>query len=137
MGARLVGHGVAPDVILASAAKRASVTAEEIRRELKMPADRVRCSEEVYAAPTSRLLAVLAELEEGINSVALVGHNPGITDLANLLLASGDGYIENVPTCGMVCMDLDIPAWRRIAANAGRLVFFDYPKLTDHTREAR
>jgi phosphohistidine phosphatase len=55
----------------------------------------------------------------------LVGHNPGLTDLANLFLRSG---IENIPTCGVVRLAFSARRWRDINSDCASLLLFDYPK---------
>jgi len=55
----------------------------------------------------------------------LVGHNPAITEFANLM---SNADIDNVPTCGLVELSLDIDSWSAIEAGIATLVEFDYPK---------
>ena len=63
------------------------------------------------------MLQVVARQDNGFNDVVLFGHNPGITELANRL---GDRNIDNVPTCGMVGIELDVTEWTGIVAAVGR-----------------
>ena len=57
--------------------------------------------------------------------VMLVGHNPGISDLANVFLQI---EIENIPTCGVVRLAFDVQRWRDISLQQATLLMFDYPK---------
>jgi len=55
----------------------------------------------------------------------LVGHNPGLTLLAELLTKE---QVDNIPTTGIFAVDLDIGSWGQAAEGSGIPVFFDYPK---------
>jgi phosphohistidine phosphatase len=79
----------------------------------------------LYMAAPGQLLAALQELDDGVAHAALVGHNPGLTELAEMLTHAG---IDNVPTCGIVRIELDVERWREVGPGCGRVVDFDYPK---------
>ena len=125
MGKRLAELGVRPSLLLTSPAKRARETARLIARELNYPLEFIQSESELYLATPEAILQVVARQDNGFNDVMLFGHNPGITELANRL---GDRNIDNVPTCGMVGIELDVKEWTEIVAADGKTVFFDYPK---------
>lgn len=79
----------------------------------------------IYEAEPEILLKVVHGLDDRWAHVLLVGHNPGLTDLGNLLADCG---IENIPTCGVLCLDFDAENWKSIGPRSGTLVFYDYPK---------
>ena len=64
-------------------------------------------------------------LDDRLVHVALVAHNPGLTDLCEALAGV---RIDNVPTCGIVRMSLTVDAWRSVSQGCGTLLDFDYPK---------
>jgi len=125
MGKLLAELGVRPSLLLTSPAKRARETARLIARELNYPLEFIQSESELYLATPETILQVVARQDNGFNDVMLFGHNPGITELANRL---GDRNIDNVPTCGMVGIELDVKEWTEIVAADGKTVFFDYPK---------
>lgn len=125
MGKRLAELGVRPSLLLTSPAKRARETARLIARELNYPLEFIQSESDLYLATPDTILQVVARQDNGFNDVMLFGHNPGITELANRL---GDRNIDNVPTCGMVGIELDVKEWTEIVAADGKTVFFDYPK---------
>jgi phosphohistidine phosphatase len=64
----------------------------------------------------------------------LVGHNPGIHELALALAGSGDpagrnALAHNLPTSGLAVFDFAIDDWSEVAFRRGRLVLFVSPKL--------
>ncbi len=125
MGKRLADLGVRPSLLLTSPAKRTRETARLIARELNYPLEFIQSESELYLATPETILQVVARQDDGFNDVMLFGHNPGITELANQL---GDRNIDNVPTCGVVGIELDVQEWAEIVAADGKTVFFDYPK---------
>lgn len=125
MGQRLAGHGLRPDLVVSSPARRALDTARVIAEAIGYPADAIRQDPNIYEASVGALLEVLAELPDECRHVVLFGHNPGLTDLANDLTRGG---IDNVPTCGVVDCALDVRNWSEVGSGCGRLLEFDYPK---------
>lgn len=125
MGKRLKDLKVHPDLIVSSPAKRALKTAKVIAREIGYPKKRIETDESIYLAGVSTLLLVIQNIEDSYQQVILFGHNPGFTELAEYLT---DQQFDNIPTCGIVCMDFDIESWKEVAEGKGILVSFDYPK---------
>lgn len=125
MGERMAARGLIPDMILASPAERALHTAMMIAPFLNFPSNRVETDEHLYLADTDVLLSVTQMCDDNVNVLMLVGHNPGMTQFANLL---SDVVIDNVPTCGLVHTKFDIEHWHELTPGTGDFVLFDYPK---------
>jgi phosphohistidine phosphatase len=125
MGRYLAERGVRFDLLLVSPATRARMTAEAIAEQLKIDRDRLTFNEHIYQATLSELVALLQTIADDRQNVLLVGHNPGITDLANFLVA---GRLENIPTCGAFSVELQVHSWKQLDRGAARLLFYDYPK---------
>ena len=124
MGRRLRESGVQPDLIVSSPAKRAIKTARLIAGEL-CPEAEILDAEEIYEAEAGELLKLVQALPAEKRDVMLVGHNPGVTDFANLFLQTG---IANMPTCGLVRLAFAAQHWRDISPQRASLLLFDYPK---------
>ena len=125
MGEHLARQGVKPDIILASPAKRARKTAQLIAAALPGAAERILFDPGLYEASAQILLERVRALDETWQEVLLVGHNPGLTDLANLLTAIG---IDNLPTCGVVVAELALDSWREVEAGCGRVALYATPR---------
>ena len=125
MGKRLKKSKVQPDLILSSPAKRALKTAKIIAKELDFPKKRIVTDEAIYEAGVPALLSVIRNIDDAFQQVLFCGHNPGLTDLAQSLT---NVQIDNIPTCGVFCLDFDLPSWKEVADGKGIFVFFDYPK---------
>ena len=125
MGRRLREGGFQPDLIVSSPAKRAIKTAKLIAGEIDFSEDDILEAAGIYEASAGELLKILRRLPEEKRDIMLFGHNPGLTDLANLFLRPG---IENIPTCGVVRLAFSAQLWRDISPQDASLLLFDYPK---------
>jgi len=127
MGKRLAARNLRADIIVSSPARRARKTAKWMARELAVSDERIVWEPAIYAAETQTLLEVVRSLDNRWAHVLLVGHNPELTELGNLLADCG---IETIPTCGVLCLDFDAKAWQNLGPNSGTLIFFDFSKKT-------
>ncbi|MEM9404244.1 MAG: histidine phosphatase family protein [Pseudomonadota bacterium] len=125
MGARLKESDLRPSLLISSPATRAWTTARIIAAEIGYPREFLQRDERLYLAGKNDFIDVLAEQDTGFNSIMVFGHNPGLTDFANRL---APGLTSNVPTCGIVSVDLDTDDWDLSVLPACNLRFFDYPK---------
>lgn len=125
MGKRLKAHHVLPDLILSSPAKRAAATAKIIAKEIGYPKKQIVYEPALYEAGIATLLGILRQLNENVQQAALFGHNPGLTSFAEYVSGA---LIENIPTCGIFCVDFPADSWQEIGEGKGTVVFFDYPK---------
>ena len=125
MGKRLADHGVSPDLILSSPAKRARKTARRIAETVGFPKDLIRFDETIYEADVPDLLAAIARVPDKYDVLFFVGHNCGLTDLMEWLMGRNAGVI---PTCGIVGIEFDRLSWQDLREGSGRLLFIDFPK---------
>lgn len=125
IGGRLARAGMAPQLFLASPAKRARKTAAAIAAEIGYPKKEIVLVDALYTFQADGVLAVLCSVAEAVSSLALVGHNEAVSEAARWL--SGED-LGSMPTCGVVSLALSSARWRDLAAGCGRVIFFDYPK---------
>ncbi len=125
MGNVLSEKNIKPEIVYSSPAKRAWKTAKEICKKINFPVEDIVKKESIYEASSNELLQIIQPIDEKVKTVMLFGHNPGLTSLQNFLC---DKEIENIPTCGIVSIDLDC-LWKEVSKNSGKLEFFEYPKL--------
>lgn len=126
MGARLLQRKERPSLILTSTAARARATARLVADALGYPREFLQSDKRLYHADPRGILAVVAEQDDNFAHIVVVGHNPGFTDLANQLIP--DWRIDNVPTAGVVAIELPIDHWADTPTAHGRLRFYDFPK---------
>ncbi len=119
----LFEKGIKSELLISSTAVRANATADFF--EDKLLIGKYILNQNLYLAGIQELLKILSGNFETINSIMIVGHNPGLTDLIEFLT---NQFFDNLPTCGIVCIELDIESWKEINKGTGKIVFFDYPK---------
>ena len=125
MGKFLSDKGIRPGLITSSPAVRARKTAEGIAKELGFKKSEVRIDERLYTFDEDALLRVIWGLDDGLDEVMVVGHNPAVTALLNRLTRAG---VDNVPTCGAAVVEIRSGSWAGADDGRGSLVSFDYPK---------
>lgn len=125
MGKFLKKLKAAPDIIISSPASRAAMTARIIADMINYPLEKIRYSEHIYEFSNDALIYVIEQIDNAANKAMVVGHNPALTDLANYI---GNQPISNIPTCGILRLDLDITSWEKIDAHCGKVKFFEFPK---------
>jgi phosphohistidine phosphatase len=125
MGDRLKAAGIRPSLIIGSSAVRAWKTARIVARQIAYPIEFLQREPGLYHAGVNSLLDIIAAQDEGFKSIMVVGHNPGLTDLANELIP---GLTTNIPTAGFVSILIDSDDWDLRTRNSAKLIEFDYPK---------
>ena len=125
MGGRLAEHGVCPDLILASPAKRAKKTAKIIAKAIGYPQKNIVFERDIYSTSVKGLLRLLQKESNNNSFIFLVGHNHTITEFAELLTGC---RLDNLPTCGIVAITFPVSRWGNVKFGVGKLDFFDYPK---------
>jgi phosphohistidine phosphatase len=126
----LVRVGIKPELVLCSSAERTRETLKLIRPALAAKAA-VRLEEQLYAASCDRLLERIRTLPEPVASVMLIGHNPGLHQLALVLASAGAelGRLEaSFPTAALVTLVLPDTPWSRVSKADALLTAYVVPK---------
>lgn len=126
MGSYIEQEGLEIDLVVCSPALRTRQTLERLRRFLPDHVQ-VEIVETVYEAPVEALLETVRALSDGKHSVLVVGHNPGLEDLA-VLLAGEQADVAGFPTGGLATLEFDLAGWRDVGPGRGRLVRLVAPK---------
>jgi phosphohistidine phosphatase len=131
MAAYMKAQGLGPDLVLCSAARRTRDTWALMAGTLDQP--RTTYLDEIYEAEPPALAAAIRRAPADARRLMLIGHNPGLEDLAQGLIASGDrdrrkALAEKFPTAALAVIDFDIETWRDLAPATGRLTLFMIPK---------
>lgn len=134
VGAHLAQEGLRPDLALVSTAERTRETWGAMTAALGDP--ETRWQREIYEAPASRILRVIRDAPDSAATVIVVGHNPGLGDLASDLAGEGPRAARNrlgleFPTAAYVVIDFNAELWSEIAPGQGRLDRFVRPRDID------
>ena len=125
MGNVLKSMNIVPDKIVSSPAKRAITTALTIAGKVGYKEENILQDPNVYHSGLPELLKILCGFDNSWQKVFFVGHNPGFTQLAELITSEDFG---NIPTCGIVGIELDISNWIELSRGIGSVCLYDYPK---------
>ena len=130
---RIAGHllelGIEPALVLCSTAVRTRETLELVRPALG--AATVELEPELYGASAPALLERLHAMPEGVSSVMLIGHNPGLEDLALLLSSSGPDLARletKFPTAALATLTATTATWDGLSPGDAVLASFVVPK---------
>jgi phosphohistidine phosphatase len=120
-------HNPMPEALVCSPATRAISTAFIFARAFGVKEADVQIKEGIYESGASRLKEVISQFSDEYASVMLFGHNPGLTDLLNEL--NKELLFENIPTCGIVILELDVKSWKGIKTlKEATLSGYKFPK---------
>lgn len=114
-----------PDLIISSPSFRTKLTLDYFLKEFEYKGE-VIFEKSIYEAPFENLLKVIKNIDNKYKTIFLIGHNPGLNDLANFLLGS---FEDNIPTSGVLKIDFDTNSWKNISKDNSKLIFFKYPKM--------
>ena len=125
MAKRVADADIRPSQIISSPAVRAWTTAKIFARELGYPAEFLQREDGLYLASLDNLLDVVATQDASFNHLMLFGHNPGLTDFVNYLVP---GLTSNLPTSGVVSVNLETEDWMLYDRPPVELALHEYPK---------
>ena len=135
IGAYMATHALMPDRVMISPSRRTQETWKCLSGALK-PAPGATTVEKLYDATPHTILAVIMEAPPAAHTLLVVGHNPGLHEVALMLIASGDidareRLREKLPTSGLVIIDFAVDEWTRLHPQSGRLERFVSPRTLD------
>lgn len=122
------------DWIIASPAVRVTETLDIFLPAAGLAAMEPHWERRVYLASAATLLDVVREAGALGDHVMLVGHNPGLEDLAMMLVPADESnpgrcaLEEKLPTAALVRISLDIAEWNELREGAGVLDAFIRPR---------
>jgi phosphohistidine phosphatase len=120
---------IAPELVLCSTARRAQETFQRIEPVLGTPA--LRLERELYGASAGALLERLRDVPDAVGSVMLIGHNPGIEELALTLAGparAGRTLGAKFPTAALATLALPGASWRALGPGEAELIAYVRPR---------
>ena len=124
MAAFLASHKLLPELIISSPAQRARLTAQFVSKERTFSGE-LRFDRRIYLASPAMLLDVVQELPDEVETAMLVGHNPGMEDLVELLC---NGNVR-MPTAAIASLRLYADSWTEARKGAAHLQWLVKPKI--------
>jgi phosphohistidine phosphatase len=114
------------DLVLCSTALRARETAELVLVAAEVAAN-VRYEQRIYEAGPLRLLELISAIEEDKVAILLVGHNPGVAELLQILT----GRFESMATGALAKLAFDVAAWSEVSDGKATIEWIFAPKALD------
>ena len=123
-------RGVSPAMVLCSSASRSQETLALVVPALRRKPT-IQVDDDLYAAPAEALLQCLRRVPDVIRSVMLIGHNPGLQDLALTLAGRGaelDRLKQGFPTAALVTLSIPAGSWSGLGPGDAELVDYVLPQ---------
>jgi phosphohistidine phosphatase len=119
-----------PELAICSAAVRTRQTANLVAKAMggRLPLDSYRS---LYDAEADVVLDYVREIDDGVKSALMIGHNPSMYQVAFALLDEGDGERSTAdraaleshgfPTCALGVLTLRVAGWADVVGGCGQL----------------
>ncbi|MBV9045999.1 MAG: histidine phosphatase family protein [Alphaproteobacteria bacterium] len=136
LGRYIREQGYAPELILSSTSRR-TVETVELVTDVLPGTHRIDYLEALYLAEPDVMLSIIRLMPDKTRSVMVVGHNPGMEQLATFLAREPvkrrerdrfDQIEEKFPTAALAVLDFDVARWRDVAPGQGALKDFVRPR---------
>lgn len=133
IGRYMARHGFVPDLAMVSTSTRTRETWALCEPAFKR-APPATFEDRIYEATPQAILGVIKETDADVGTLLVVGHNPGLQELAALLVASGDiearqRLKEGFPTSALAVINFAVDDWSGLHPHAGRLEHFVTPRM--------
>jgi phosphohistidine phosphatase len=132
LGAYMVRHALIPDRTIVSTSTRTRETWDLVAAAFATSPPAV-FDKRIYEASPQAILKVIQECSPKVHTLLIVGHNPGLQELAAMLVAAGNlearqRLNEKFPTTGLAVIDFALDDWSRLHPHGGRLDHFVSPR---------
>jgi phosphohistidine phosphatase len=132
MASHMRGAGVRPALVLCSPARRTRETLDLVAAGVAGPFESL-LEEELYGATAFDLLNRLKRVATTTRSVMVIGHNPGLEELAINLAGDGEGDAlaqlrSKFPTAALATFDLADTAWSELGRGQAYLAALTLPR---------
>jgi phosphohistidine phosphatase len=133
MGKFLAEKNTKFDLIISSSAERAKATAKIFAEQLQYDADAIVLDETMYGGGARTYLAAVNQLEEGVDNVAIFGHNPDVTFFSEYLTRADIG--GTMETSAVIALEFEDIKWAEVSSKMGKFLGYYSPKSINATNE--
>jgi phosphohistidine phosphatase len=139
IGGYLVRHRSIPDRVVISPAVRTRETWTQAAGVFgQVPG--ASFVDRLYNASPAAILEVIRQTADNVGTLLVIGHNPGLQELAAMLIASGDVEARErlgreFPTSALATISFAVESWSSVHARGGRLEHFITPKWLKAARD--
>ena len=111
------------DLLLCSSSNRTILTSKYYKDSLQIKNSIF--TESLYHASKKEIIENFYSIDFSVNSILLIGHNPGLTEFINF---STDENLFNLPTTGTVIIEYPIEKWIELEYVSGKVKLMKFPK---------
>ena len=117
---------ILPELIISSSAVRAFDTGVIIANGIGYDIDRIEKRKTLYHADEDDIYSEIFSINDSIDSLMIVAHNPTLTDFVNNFISP---KIDNLPTTGAVCVEFKTNSWKNIVNAKFKVKFVIFPRM--------
>ncbi|EQA60510.1 SixA phosphatase family protein [Leptospira alexanderi] len=120
------------DLFLVSDSKRTADTYRIITKGRTLSSE-TKITEKLYESDSEDILTMIRKLNLRFKNVALLGHNPGIEEIANRLirgnedLSLSESVFLKFPTSGFLSIQIETESWEELGKVPGKIIRFWIP----------
>ena len=123
LGQYFASNNITPELIICSAANRTVLTSLNIAKELTYPFSKIQNEESIYEAHYEKYFPVIWGINNELNTVVIIGHNPGVSHLVYALTGE---YLDFKTSC-VAQINFEVDEWEKVLPNSGYLEMFITP----------
>lgn len=133
IGEHMRERQIAPAQVLCSPSQRTRETLERIERALPAALP-VRYEKALYLAQALVLLRRVRRTSDSLASLMIIGHNPGLEELAMMLTDHGNGsagerLVGKFPTGALATLSAELDHWHDLDTDGAKLRGFFVPRV--------
>jgi phosphohistidine phosphatase len=118
---QLINKNFFVDAIIYSSALRTLQTAEIIANAFGVFENRRIAEPSLYLANSDKIEELVSQFPDELNCIAIIAHNPGVTDFANTLITHA--FMYSMPTCAVVAVRSNAENWSAFSTGKKELLF--------------
>ena len=111
------------DYLHSSSSVRTFETSKYFINQIKF--GKIQYDDSLYHSSSSSLLNIIMNYSDDYQSVMVIAHNPGLTNLINNIT---DISLDNLPTTGLVEIEFKINHWSNISSENSNVIDLKFPK---------
>ncbi|MBM0637339.1 histidine phosphatase family protein [Campylobacter sp. VicNov18] len=119
----LAVYQIQPDFILSSPAIRTAKTAKKLAKFCNFNKNKIQFNKKLYLGNVEVVLKILQGIDNKFNEIFLIGHNPVLIELGELLSSL---CLASFPTSSILCLEFNIDEFENLKEHTGKLVFFEH-----------
>ncbi|MCF8332249.1 MAG: histidine phosphatase family protein [Bacteroidales bacterium] len=121
----LMSKNVQIDLMISSHARRALDTAHILSHAFQYPEDKIKIYRMIYSGTEQQIANQLFDMPQDVNHLWIIGHNPTITNFANIFLKEKIDYLQ---TSGVVSISFPVDSWDKLSGSDHKVNFVMYPR---------